>query len=139
MSSLCTITSPSQVGFGPGGCFTEFTTDSKLASVSAGVAPRCAATPFSWTLSKLNPEPIILPKNAGGVSLAAEVMWASTSRTVQLAAQRGLSPVLVTAAPQVGREGLTLGVHRRPDIHESSPRTGASSRLPVLFGKRQIS
>ena len=44
MSSLCTITSPSQVWFGPGGCFTEFCTDSKLASVSAGVVPRCAAT-----------------------------------------------------------------------------------------------
>ena len=51
--------------------------------MSAGEAPRSAATPFSWTLSKLNPEPIIRPKNAGGVSLAAEVMWASTSRTVQ--------------------------------------------------------
>ena len=91
MSSLCTITSPSQVGFGPGGCFTEFSTDSKLASVSAGVAPRCAAMPFSWTLSKLNPEPIILPKNAGGVSFAAEVMWASTSRTVQSPHSEGLA------------------------------------------------
>jgi hypothetical protein len=30
-------------------------------------------------------------------------------------------------------------VHRRPDIHESSPGTGASSRLSVLFGNRQIS
>ena len=74
MSSLCTIVSPSQVCVGPGGCFTEVTTASKLASVSAGVAPRFAATPFSWTLSKLNPEPTILPKNEGGVSLAAEVM-----------------------------------------------------------------
>src|SRR5690242_18136754 len=91
MSSLCTIVSPGQVCVGPGGCFTEVATDSKLASVSAPEAPRFAATPFSWTLSKLNPEPIILPKNAGGVSLAAEVMWASTSRTVQLAHSEGLA------------------------------------------------
>src|SRR5690242_16769435 len=91
MSSLCTIVSPSQVGVGPGGCFTEVITDSKLASVSAPEAPRFAATPFSWTLSKLNPEPIILPKNVGGVSLAAEVMWASTSRTVQLSHSEGLA------------------------------------------------
>src|ERR1700750_969115 len=83
MSSLCTIVSPSQVWPGPGGCFTEVTTDSKLASVSAGEAPRFAATPFSWTLSKLNPEPISLATNPAGGSLAVEVMWASTSRTAQ--------------------------------------------------------
>ena len=74
MSSLCTITSPSQVSAGPGGCLTEVSTPSKLASVSAGVAPLFAATPFSWTLSKLKPEATILPKNAGGVSFAAEVI-----------------------------------------------------------------
>src|SRR5215469_11894971 len=82
MSSLCTSVSPSQVWLGPGGCFTDVATDSKLASVSAGEAPRFAATPFSWTLSKLNPEPISLATNPAGGILAVEVMWASTSRTV---------------------------------------------------------
>ena len=113
MSSLCTIVSPSQVAVGPGGCFTEVSTDSKLARVSAGLAPRCAATPFSWTLSKLNPEPISWPKNAGGVSLAAEVMWASTSRTVQSPHSEGRaqSPVSspLRSAARALRSACTTG------------------------------
>jgi len=82
MSSACTIVSPSQVSAGPGGCLTEVTTASKLRIVSAGEEPRYAATPASCSLSKLNPEPASLAKKAGGVRLAADVMWASTSRTV---------------------------------------------------------
>src|SRR5580700_2160557 len=81
MSSACTIVSPSHVSAGPGGCLTEVSTASNRVMVSAGEEPRFAATPLAWTLSKLNPEPIILAKKAGGVRLAADVMCASTSRT----------------------------------------------------------
>src|SRR5260370_24315480 len=82
MSSAWTIVSPSQVSAGPGGCLTEVSTTSKLASVSAGESPGCAAAPFSCSLSKLNPKAASLPKNAGGVIEAVEVIWATMSRTV---------------------------------------------------------
>src|SRR6202050_1746345 len=81
MSSACTMVSPSQVSAGPGGCLTEVTMASKCASVSAGELPRCPATPFSCSLSKLNPDAASLPKNTGGVMVAAEGRGASTSPT----------------------------------------------------------
>ena len=132
MSSLCTITSPSQVVAGPGGCFTEVTTASKPASVSAGVAPRRAATPFSCSLSKLNPEAIRPAKNAGGVSVPAEVMWASTSRTVQSPHSEGVaqssSPSARRSAARALRSAWTAGQISVPmsPPHRSRPRPAAS-------------
>ena len=80
MSSLCTIVSPSQVCVGPGGCFTEVTTDSKLARVSAGDAPRFAATPFSWTLSKLAVG--LLAPSEGEIAVFGETSRAHTADTL---------------------------------------------------------
>src|ERR1700748_3447267 len=144
MASLCTIVSPSQVCVGPGGCFTEVTTDSKLASVSAGDAPRLAATPFSWTLSKLNPEPIILPMNTGGVSLAAEVMWASTSRTVQSLHSEGLAhssvPRFRRSSARALRSAWTVGqMSIRPPLGSRAVASDLYCSVTAKLVKNRIS
>src|SRR6516164_1208737 len=149
MSSECTIVSPSQVVFGPGGCLTEVSTPSKWAIVSAGEEPRWAATPLSCTLSKLNPEEISLAKKAGGVSVAADVIWASTSRTVHWLHSEGVShcsPVTsrrsvaralrsawivgqVSMSPPLGRQRCRLGVL----LHAARPGRRDPAQLPAPF------
>ena len=72
MSSACTIVSPSQVSFGPGGDFVECCLARKFASVSAGVPPLCLAMPLSANLEKLKPEAAKSSRNVGGVSDAVD-------------------------------------------------------------------
>src|SRR3954454_12394044 len=129
MSSACTIVSPNQVSVGPGGCVVESTIALKLASVSAGAAPRLAAMSLDWSLVKLKPLASSFPKKLAGPILAVAVMCASTSRTDQPVHNDGVSQLASgnasRSAARASRSALIVGQMLVPAM---LLRFGASSR-----------
>src|SRR3954447_7208854 len=131
MSSPCTMISPSQVVFGPGGAVVRSFAATKRAKVAAGPPADCSAISLSAKRSKLKPDPIILPKNFGGVMSALPVWWASTSCTVHRSHSDGVrhcsSLRFAMSAARADRSAWTTGqmsamggsCHRRSDAQHS--------------------